>query len=310
MSSKTPMKNSELIQHLKSIARAFFFYGRGPLYLYMRYFVAPRLLSRKELLQRPITRDDLSMHIMFGAKDFLMALWSLASFYRVMPEVGELVIHSDGTLKEKHLDVIRRLFPSARIEDTRDFMPKHASALQGYPVLKKFREEYPRFQSKKLLDQYFTSGKPLRLILDSDLLWFKEPTELVQSIRSGVPKPLMMSNQDARIHVAFKDGKQTSDEVARANSGVVLYRDSQFSLAEVEAYVANTDYMGRKFTDQACFATVLKPDILSDSTYIIKGTLTGSVIMRHYTQPQREKFFLYGLDHIWKDIVGFTRPNF
>ena len=113
----------------------------------------------------------------------------------------------------------------------------------------------------------------------------------------------MMTNQDAFVHVEFADGSKTTDEVAKANSGVVVYREDQFPLGQVEAYVAKTDYLNKKFTDQACFATVLKPALLSESTYIIKGTLTDAVVLRHYTSPSRAKFFFYGLNFIWKDIL-------
>jgi hypothetical protein len=290
--------------HLRSIIKAFFFYRRGFLYLYMRYVVAPKILSHPRPLEGTKRRDDMSMHILFGKRDFLMALWSLASFYRVMPETGQLVVHSDGTLSPKHLAAIRRLFPSARIEDTRSFLREHGTLLNAFPTLKQFRELYPKFQSKKLLDQYFLSGKPFRLVLDSDLLWFREPVDLVESLARGVPTPLMMSNHDARIHVEFIDGTRTSDEIARANSGVVLYSDAQFSLERAEEYMQRTDFMNRKFTDQACYASILKPVLFPESSYLIKGTLTEAVIMRHYTQPQREKFFCYGLNFIWKEILS------
>ncbi len=297
------MRVSDIKDELKLLAKAFFFYGRGFQYLWMRYVIGSKIYSHGSL-ERGTIRSDVSMHMLFGARDYLMALWSLASFYRVMPEVGELVVHSDGSLTESHLRVIRRLFPSARIEHASEFMSLHGKSLDQYPVLKKFREVYPKFQSKKLIDQYVLSGKKIRILLDSDLLWFREPTEIVESIRSGVPKPLMMTNQGALIHVEFADGSKTSDEVAHANSGIVVYREEQFTLEAVEAYVRKTDYLNKKFTDQACFASVLKPSLLSQSIYIIKGTLTDSIVMRHYTSPSRAKFFFYGLDKIWKLILS------
>jgi hypothetical protein len=300
------MNLSEVREHMRLGAKAFLFYRKGFEYGWMRYFVAPKILSAGAFLKKPV-RDDVSMHMLFGARDFLMGLWSLASFYRVMPEVGELVVHSDGSLTQGHMSAIRKLFPQARIEDAKEFMTSHGDLLSGHPVLKKFREIYPKFQSKKLIDQYVLSGKKIRILLDSDILWFKEPSEIVASLRAGVPKPLMMTNQGAYIHVQFADGTSTTDEVAHANSGIVVYREDQFSLDAMEEYVKKTDYLGKKFTDQACFASMLKPEFLSESTYIIKGTLTDAIVMRHYTSPSRAKFFFYGLNLIWKDILKYVR---
>jgi hypothetical protein len=242
--------------------------------------------------------------MLFGERDFLMALWSLASFYQVMPEVGALVIHSDGTLTDLHKKSIKKLFPTCVIEDAAHFLNLHEHELSKFPSLVTFRREFKGFQAKKLIDQYVVAKKPMRLLLDSDMVWFREPTELVGAIRQGVPRPLMMTNADARVHVQFKDNTSTSDRVAQANSGIVLYREDQFSLSAVQSYVAMTDYHNRKFTDQACFASVLEPDFLPDERYLIKGTLTPQVVMRHYTSPQRLKFYFYGINRVYRDILN------
>lgn len=300
------MNLSEIREQVRLAGKAFLFYRKGFEYLWMRYVIAPKILSAGAYERKPV-REDVSMHMLFGARDFLMGLWSLGSFYRVMPEVGELVIHSDGSLTKHHKNAIRKLFPDVRIEDAKEFMERHGDSLSGHPALKKFREVYPKFQSKKLIDQYVLSGKKIRILLDSDILWFREPSEITASLKAGVQKPLMMTNQDAYVHVQFADGTSTTDEVARANSGIVVYRDDQFSLDAMQEYVNKADYLGKKFTDQACFASILKPELLSESTYIIKGTLTDSIVMRHYTSPSRAKFFFYGLNLIWKDILNHVR---
>jgi CBS domain-containing protein len=294
------------MHELKNAVLAFVKYGpRGFSYLWMRYAIAPRILSYRRSLEKPAMRADLSMHMLTGARDFLMALWSLASWYRVMPDdaIGELVVHSDGTLTDTHRAVVTRLYPSARVEDAARFMDEHGHELDPYPVVKEFRAVYPKFQSKKLVDPYVISTKPLHLLLDSDMLWFREPTELIEAIRAGAPTALMMSNQGDRIHVTFADGSQTSDEVAQANSGIVLYRREDFSLRAFAAYLQQCEYLGRKFTDQACFATILNPRLLPGDRYLIKGTLTDAIVMRHYTNPQRLKFFFYGLDRVWRKIL-------
>lgn len=293
-----------MYRELKNTVRAFGKYGlRGFSYVYWRYIMAPRIMYRRTPIHSPTARSDLEIHMLFGERDFLMALWSLASFYCVMPEVGVLVVHSDGTLTDTHKGILKKLFPTCVIEDAAHFLHLHEQELLQFPDLITFRREFKGFQAKKLIDQYVVAKKPLRLLLDSDMVWFKEPTEIVESIRQGVPRPLMMTNADARVHVLFKDGSTTSDRVAQANSGIVLYRVDQFSLSAVDRYVALTDYRNKKFTDQACFASVLEPDFLPDERYLIKGTLTKDVVMRHYTSPQRLKFYFYGINRVYRDIL-------
>ncbi len=295
------MNLSELREHLKFLVKAFFFYRRGFEYVWMRFVVAPRIFRRSAPLEKKQTRDDFSMHMFVGKRDFLMGMWSLASFYRYTRVVGSLVIHSDGSLEEKERAVISRLFPSAHIENSKEFLSRHAERIDTYPEIRRFRETYKRFQVR-IVDQHFLSGKKIRLFMDSDLLWFREPKELTDSIESGVPKPLMMSNSDY-IRMEFRDGSQSDDETSRPNGGLVLYREDQFDMRRCVDFLNKSDYVGKRFGDQAWMATILRPALLPEDTYIIKGTLTERVVMRHYTAPQRAKFFFYGLNFIWKDVL-------
>jgi hypothetical protein len=291
---------------LKLIAKAFLKYGMGWCYLYYRFWVARQMLWVKEI-EKPVTHPELSIHMLFGARDFLMALWSLASFYRVSSVRGALYLHSDGTLIDTHRVTLARLFPNAVFVDARTVLTDNKTFFDSHPDLKQFREQYRGFQSKKLLDPFLASNATYRLILDSDMLWFKDPTELRACVEARVPRPLMMSDrtgQGGRSYVTFTDGTRISEDIAACNSGVTLYRKDQFNLDVFSAYLAKTDYLHKKFTDQACYATILNPTLLPEERYIIKGALTDTIVMRHYTNPSRAKFYCYGLNFIARDILA------
>ena len=296
------MKNSIIKDHLKHIYKAFRYYNKVGLYLWVRYIIAPRILAWPHSLEKGKKRDDMSMHIFFGERDFVMALWSLASFYRVMPQVGQLFIHSDGTLNETHRKKINILFPNARIEDSKHFMREHPEILNEYPVLKKFRETYKKFQVR-IIDYYFLSDKKYRLFIDSDLLWFKTPSEIVESLEQGIPKPLMMSNGEF-VRMEFADGSFTDDRTSLPNDGILLTRQDQLDPKRMELFLNKCDYIGKRFGDQAWMSWVLDYDLLPVGTYIIKGTLTDQIVVRHYTSPSRTKFFIYGLDRMWDKILA------
>lgn len=274
-------------------------------YVYFRYVIAPKIYKVKQLFERTITHSDFSIHMLTCHRDILIALWSLASFYRYSNVRGHLTIHDDGTLTKADRAHIKRLFPDVHIESVSDFMQFHGSSLDAYPEVKKFRKVYTKFQSKKLVDVYTLRKGRIILFLDSDLLWFQNPEEISRAVREGAQAvSYMMSNGKERVHVTFKDGTQTSDFIAECNSGVTLFHEDNFSFAELEAYLERCDYLGRKFTDQACFGTILKHlSILPRDRYFIKGELTKNTVMRHYTGPSRLKFFFYGIDRIYTDIL-------
>lgn len=263
--------------------------------------MAPRILTYGRALQTKPSRTDFSVHMLMGSRDFLMGCWSIASFLRVMPEMGDLVVHSDGTLSSAELVVLKRLFPYARIENTQTFLADHADLLVPYPTLKEFRELYTRFQIR-IIDQHFLSGKKFRLFLDSDLLWFREPKEIIDALHAGVPTPLMMSNGEY-VRMEFKDGSITDDVVSRPNGGIVLYREDQMDIDRMQEFLRRSDYLHKRFGDQAWMAWTLKPSLLPEDTYIIKGTLTSQIVVRHYTNPSRLKFYFYGLNRVFRDIL-------
>lgn len=112
----------------------------------------------------------------------------------------------------------------------------------------------------------------------------------------------MMSNSDF-IRLEFQDGTVTDDETSRPNGGLVLYREDQFDMGRCIDFLKKCDYVHKRFGDQAWVAWTLRPQLFPENTYIIKGTLTDAIVMRHYTAPQRAKFFFYGLNRVSKDIL-------
>ncbi|MEN9389984.1 MAG: hypothetical protein RLZZ283_84, partial [Candidatus Parcubacteria bacterium] len=250
-----------MLDELKKIVKAFVYYRQGFSYLYWRYVAAPRIL-RAGVLERQITRDDLSVHMLFGTRDFLLALWSLASWYSASSVHGRLFLHSDGTLTAKDKAILRRLFPSHTCIDARDVVQSHGDFFKAHPTLLQFRTEYKKFQAKKLLDPYLSSGARYRLLLDSDMLWFKNPIELWTALDAGLPRALMMDDgAGPHSYVVFKDGTRLSEEVAKFNSGITFYREDQFSVDALTAYINSIDWKHAKFTDQAAYATMFMPAV-------------------------------------------------
>ncbi len=295
-------KVKEILHMLKKV----FFVYRAPFsFFYYRYVVAPRITRVKTPLEKEVTHPNLSIHMLTCHRDTLIALWSLASFYHSAKVIGRLTLHDDGTLTEGDVALFKRLFPSITIVPVHDFFERHPYELDVHPVLKKFRTVYTKFQSKKLIDVFFERKGDIVLYLDSDMLWFSNPTELEEAVERGAHDvSYTMSNGKDRIHVDFKDGSRTTDEVAECNSGVTLFHKDNFDLNDVSAYVNACDYMNKKFTDQACFGTVLKNvQILPRDRYFIKGKINDHTVMRHYTGPSREKFYFNGVNLLHKLIL-------
>ena len=177
--------------------KAFFEYHQGFKYVKNRYFLAKKILKVKKSFEKPINNQDLSVHVLTGHRDLVMLVWALASYYLVSQAIGQLYIHSDGTLDKGDKKIIKKFFPSAQVVEPAEFLEKFDSELMNYPLVKKYRTQYPQFfLLKKLLDPYFYSTKRLRLIIDSDLkttFWevpdpFNQDLEFARKVKNQIQK--------------------------------------------------------------------------------------------------------------------------
>lgn len=179
------MNFKNLRHELRLIYLAFAKYGRGFLYLYMRFVVGWRIISHKRVLSKPANASGVSAHFLTGARDFTMSLWALASFYRFSSFIPHFYFHTDGTLNSHHKSVIQRLFPHATYIDGAEVDKNFGQVLQKYPAFVEFKKKFPGFQSKKLIDTYIVSSEPYRFIFDSDMLWFRDPVELSEAYKGN-----------------------------------------------------------------------------------------------------------------------------
>lgn len=293
---------------LRLLYLAFTKYKRGFLYLYMRFVVAMRIMHHAFALSRPKNAEDVSVHFLTGARDFTMALWSLASFYRYSTFVPTVYFHTDGTLNVKQRKIVERLFPHVTYIDGKTVDREYAKTLSGLPLFLEFKKMFPGFQSKKLVDTFLVAPCAYQFVFDSDLLWFRDPVELRRAFESG--HSIMMDGGGGLCPQRFTDGTQTSDFISNLNSGVVGFQKKSFSFSTFSEYLKKLDLTyTHHFVEQAAFGVCLpEVTLLPLSTYILKGELTSEIVMRHYTSPTRAKFFLQGLPHVAKDILFPPKP--
>ena len=163
-------------------------------FLKHRYAVAPRILKLNKVLEKPINNNNFSIHVLTCHRDLIILLWSIASFYRVINTIGQLYVHSDGSLTDVDVKKIKFLFPKAIIIKPEYLYKNYIEKFNNYPNIKKYRfEKIKKFKLLlKLLDPFFISPCKKVLIIDSDLIWLKKPTEIENEINNSKSKSLMM----------------------------------------------------------------------------------------------------------------------
>jgi hypothetical protein len=294
------------MQRLKKVKLEFFYfrkavfeYKHGFRYLTSKYRLAERILKNQTAIDRPINNKNLSIHVLTCHKDMIMMLWSLASYYQVVETIGQLYLHNDGSLTVRDLGVIRRLLPNAIIIESEKFKDNYADELSRYPVIKRFRENYPQFFSfKKIVDPYFVSDRKIRLIFDTDILWFKRPVELEDEISRLCPHSYMQAN-NVKIEVTFNDGTSLDENLAGYNAGIILYSTENFSLQKFSSFLEKLDVSRERnlhFADQAGHAYALsKLQTLPAARYSIRKAIDSETTAKHFTSPRRPLFYTEGV---------------
>jgi len=219
--------------------------------------------------------------------------------------VGQLFIHSDGSLNSTDEDILKKFFPNAKIIVPGYLFEKYNLELNSYLIVRKFRIEFTNyFLLKKLIDPYFVSDKKFRLIIDSDLLWLSSAKEISSAVIENKSQALMMKNNNS-CYIYFKSGK-SSDNLASFNSGIVLYNKIDFNLDKLSDYLSKIDIENKEnshFIEQAGYAYCLNNLVsLPENLYSIKDKIDGKTVVKHYTSPRRPLFFIEGLE-ILKDRI-------
>jgi hypothetical protein len=126
----------------------------------------------------PVEGAPLTLHFLTGARFWEQTAFCLWSFARQARRPLAPVIHDDGTLADVHQAVFQRLFPATRFVGSEEIATRLDAALpeSRFPVLRERWRAYPHI--RKLINPHL-GDRGWKLVLDSDLLFFRRPDFLL-----------------------------------------------------------------------------------------------------------------------------------
>lgn len=123
--------------------------------------------------------DPLPMrvHLLTGRRFWYQTAFCLHTLSTQARRVVQPVIYDDGSLLPDETGLLMRLFPAARIVAAADSIAKLEAFLprDRFPALRERWDNYPNI--RKLIDPHLNS-RGWKLVIDSDLLFFREPALL------------------------------------------------------------------------------------------------------------------------------------
>jgi len=254
-------------------------------------------------LPLPIGTDQLpplSPQLLTGARFWdqtAFCLWTLAhqSGRTLAP-----VIHDDGSLTAMHRESLRRLFPAAEFRSQSDTLARLDALIPEtrYPRLRERWRNYPNI--RKLIDVHLGS-QGWKLVLDSDMLFFGRPDELVTWMDAPA-RPLLAVDctESYGYRRSLMEALAGAPIAPRVNVGVCGLNSSSIDWDQVESWIAALEQaQGQNYyLEQALVAmlTAGQPsDILDAGRYVTMPSreecLAPSVVLHHYVDVSKRWYF-------------------
>jgi hypothetical protein len=203
---------------------------------YYRDVVRPRILQTPPVVGT--NNAACEVHAMTCRADWLNLIWTLKSFYHFSKRHYSLCIHEDGTVPAEGIEQLQRHFPDGRLIRRREADARSENDLRFYPRSQAFRRT--NVLAPKVLDFVSYLDSERMLLLDSDVLFFAEPAQLLKRIEDPSYR-LNTVNGDVGSSYSVEPSvvaKHTGIEVIeRFNSGLGLIHKASMGLGWIEEFL-------------------------------------------------------------------------
>lgn len=258
--------------------------------------------------------DPLDIHFLTGAKHWpeaVVCFWSLCQHSEL---ALRLVAVDDGTLDQAGVDCLRRVFPHVAIEDAVSIQERLDSALpeHRFPTLRSSRIHQPLL--RKITDLH-AGREGWRLLLDSDMVFFRRPDFLLDWLRDGARKPLYMQDvQNAygfshELRQGLVPGKRIHDKI---NIGIFGLRSDWVDFEQLESWLATLlDYEPSPYNLTQGLTSLLLAAVdcavAPPDDYVCLPTgaelEAPRAAMHHYVAESKQWYFTRG----WRRALAQTR---
>ncbi|WP_421656721.1 hypothetical protein [Leptothermofonsia sp. ETS-13] len=283
-------------------------YQHGLHTAYYRDTVRNRILKTKPITST--TDKTCEIHVFTCSQDWLNLIWALKSFYHYSQRRYALCIHDDGTLTSGDRAILEYHFPDARLIEREQADRRVLATLQNYPRCLEFRKT--NHLSPKVFDfrEYLESDR--MLLLDSDVLFFAEPTVLLHriedpnyhfnTVNGDVASAYTVEPEVVKAQLGF-------EVIDRFNSGLGLIHKQSMQLDWIEEFLSLPNIIGHFWrieqTLYALFSSKYGVELLPPEYDVhLDGTINGSP-SRHYVGKIRHLMYREGIQHLVK--TGFFR---
>ncbi len=245
------------------------------------------------------------VHVLTSGRDWRLAAWMLASWFQMTEQGWHVVIHDDGTLPDEARRLFARLFVSARIIPRGEADAAVQRALHAFPFCADYRALSPR--ALKVFDTVHFAKSHRLIVLDSDVLFFKKPGEILDWTAA--------ENGDCWFSEGATEEALISSSEAREEFGVPLWPRVDSGICLLEKSAIDLDFCDRALAETSllrgpverieptlfslCASRHGRGGLLPKSYEVaLRSATSETAISRHYSGAMRDRFFTEGIDRV------------
>jgi hypothetical protein len=262
--------------------------------------VRPRILSTPSLLL-PL-RGEYEIHVLTSESDWLNLVWALKSFFLYAEVRVPLCIHEDGSLSPAAREQLQTHFVGCRLMSRPEADEDVLAALSGFPRCREFRAA--NNLSLKVFDTRHHAQAGRILLLDSDVLFFRRPDALLQSLADE--RTLIRFNRDlADAYTADRRELESAlgmPVAERFNSGLCVLQRDALRLDWLEEFLSREELEGHFWRIEQtlfclCGSRYGAQALPEDYDVVLEGNVSGRVV-KHYVGAIRQRMYAEGIRHL------------
>ncbi|MDN5289002.1 MAG: glycosyl transferase family protein [Mucilaginibacter sp.] len=255
-----------------------------------------------------VNNPVVTVNFLTGQKFWYQSIFCLHSLQKVCPEIQiNAVFYDDGSLDEKVRNRMTTQFPHSRVISAAVIEEQINALLPAakYPCIRRLRTSYPHL--KKLTDIH-AGQKGWQITLDSDMLFFNYPAEIINWHHSPSKALVLQENkQSYGYSQSFMEAITNRSVPQCINVGMTGIQSESIDWDKVEYWVERlTAKKNSYYLEQAITAMLLSEwpvEKLPADTYIVlpngEAVQKRTGILHHYVADSK---FIY-FSQAWKQIL-------
>ncbi|RZL40988.1 MAG: glycosyl transferase [Pedobacter sp.] len=274
-----------------------------------------RLMKLKSLELLPIKsyNDGLPIYFLTGEKYLYQTLFCIQSLSKNSIQKFRYILVDDGSFNEDLVERIKRQLPDAGVVSKEEISKNIEKYLPetDYPKLRSKRREYPHI--KKLTDIHTIKEDAWKIVLDSDMLFYGEPTDLITWLMHPEKSLHMIDCVEAYGYSRKLMETLSKTKIKeKINVGIIGLNSKKIDWNALEKWCSILEEKegSSYYLEQALTAMLIGDaetcELLPESYIVNPETdqiFKGGGILHHYVDLSKKEYFNYA----WKKFQNESR---